>query len=87
MKENAFDDLEILMADNVKNALHKSAEYQNALSAAGELYEKLKMELTREQQELLDQYLASVNKTTAICEKIAYRQGLRDLIKILFQDE
>ena len=87
MKENTFEDLEILMADNVKNALHKSIEYQNALSATDKLYEKLKTGLTREQQELLDQYLVSVSETAAIREKIAYRQGLRDLIKILFQDE
>lgn len=84
MKDNTFDDLELLMADHLDNALHESTEYKESLSAASEVFEKLKAELTQEQQELLDQYFILSGETTAICEKIAYRQGLRDLFKILF---
>lgn len=87
MKDNTFDDLEILMADHLDNALHENTKYKEALSAASEVFEKLKAELTEKQQELLDQYFILSSETTAICEKIAYRQGLRDLFKILFQDE
>ncbi len=87
MSDNTFDILERLMADHLDTALHESTEYKEALSAANEIFEKLKMELTKEQQELLDQYFILSSETTAICEKIAYRQGLRDLFKILFQDE
>ncbi|MDE6220843.1 MAG: hypothetical protein K2G51_10540 [Lachnospiraceae bacterium] len=87
MRDTTFDMIENLMADHLDNALHESTEYKEALSAAGEIFEKLKTELTKEQQELLDQYFILSSETTAICEKIAYRQGMRDLFKILFQDE
>lgn len=87
MKDTTFDTLEALMADHLDNALHESTVYQESLSATNKLLEKLKEELTKEQRELFDQYLVSSKETSALCEKIAYRQGLRDLFKILFQEE
>ena len=83
MKENAFETIETFMADHLKDALDESVEYKEALSAASKAYENLKTVLTDEQTVLLEQYFI----LAAICEKIAYRQGLRDLLKTLFAEE
>ena len=34
-----------------------------------------------------EQYFILAGEAAAICEKIAYRQGLRDLLKTLFAEE
>ena len=87
MKKNTLDDLELLMADHLDNALHESTEYHEATSAMDEAFDRLKTVLTTAQQELLDQYLVLSGEAAAIREKIGYRQGLRDMIRLLFQDE
>ena len=75
MKKNTLDDLELLMADHLDNALHESTEYHEATSAMDEAFDRL------------NQYLVLSGEAAAIREKIGYRQGLRDMIRLLFQDE
>ncbi|MDE6991510.1 MAG: hypothetical protein K2P42_12755 [Lachnospiraceae bacterium] len=87
MKENAFETIETFMADHLKDALDESVEYKEALSAANKARENLKTALTGEQTALLEQYFILADEASAICEKIAYRQGLRDLLKTLFAEE
>lgn len=47
------------------------------------MYESLRKELTREQKKKLEEYFIRASETGAICEKIAYRQGMEDLKAIL----
>lgn len=86
MKNHIFEAIEIFMADHLNNALAESDEYKEALSAADEVYQKLMAGLTEEQQKLLDQFTALSGEAGAICEKIAYRQGMQDLIQMLFEE-
>lgn len=39
--------------------------------------------LTENQQKLLEEYFNAVNVTVSVLEKLAYRQGIRDLAAIL----
>lgn len=86
-KDSILDDLEIIMGDRLNDALNKSTEYQQAITIESNLYELLNSKLPEQYHELLEKYCEALSETTAICEKIAYRQGLRDLTHILFQDE
>lgn len=87
MTDNIYEDLEMIMADRISEAYKKSERYQHAISIENELFEKLQKSLSVQQQELLQQYFESVSATTAICEIISYTQGIRDFVKILFQDQ
>lgn len=87
MEDNIYDDLEMIISDRISIAYNKSKQYQMAISKEKELYERLQNILTEQQQELLQQYFESVNATIAICEKVSYIQGIRDLMKFLFQDQ
>lgn len=86
MEDNIFDDLEMIMSDRISIAYSKSEQYQKAISKEKELYERLENILTEQQQELLQQYFESVSATTAICEKVSYVQGIRDFVKIIYQE-
>lgn len=87
MADNIYEDLEMIMADRISGAYKKSERYQQAISIENELFEKLQKSLSAQQQELLQQYFESVNATTAISEIISYTQGIRDFVKILYQDQ
>lgn len=87
MKDNIFDDLEMIMSDRISIAYSKSEQYQKAISKEKELYEQLNNILTEQQQELLQKYFESASATIAICEKVSYLQGIRDFVKILYQDQ
>lgn len=53
-------------------------EYQELSKKEDILLEQLNGVLTREQVEALNKYMTAVNSTYAVCEKLAYQQGMRD---------
>lgn len=83
MSDEMFKELEIVMTDRISNALDKNDEYKQALSKEFEVFEQLKSELTKQQQNQLDEYFTLSNSTAVVCGKIAYRQGMEDLASIL----
>lgn len=80
------DILELLapyISDRLGNVFEKSEEYQNAVAEESELIEKLILELNEEQAQRFDQYFSAANATASVREKLTYRQGMADLLKIL----
>lgn len=86
MKDEFFEKLKTIMVDQLNDAFMKSKEYKLAVSKENSLYEELKNGLSEQQQKLLEEYFILSSETTAICGKIAYRQGMEDLAAMLFQN-
>ena len=85
MDENIFNALEPIMVERMNDAFNKSMEYQQAVAKEGELYENLQGGVAEELRGQLEEYFALSSATTAISEKIAYIQGMKDMAAILFQ--
>lgn len=82
---NIDKDMEMLIVDRLNDAFQKNAEYHQAVSKEMEIYNKLKEELPEQQQEMLEHYVVSASEAVSVCERIAYKQGARDLFHVLFQ--
>lgn len=83
MTDEMFEELTPMMIDRINSAFTRSSDYKQAIARESELYESLKKELTKEQKKKLEEYFIRTSETGAVCEKIAYRQGMEDLKAIL----
>lgn len=79
MTDEMFEELTPMMIDRINSAFTRSNANKQAIARESELYESLRKELTREQKKKLEEYFIRASETGAICEKIAYRQGMEDL--------
>lgn len=86
MKNEFFEDLQVIMVDRINAAEIKDSDYKNALQAESEIFENLMAQLDKPQQKLLEQFYVLSGATTAVCERISYRQGVEDLSAMLFND-
>ncbi len=48
-----------------------------------EAAERLKETLTEEQMAMVEQYHIAISATMGICELLAYKQGMKDMVSIL----
>lgn len=88
MSEEIFEELIApSMLERINKAYVKSDEYKQAIFKESEIYESLKKELTKEQRKKLEEYFIRTSETTAICEKLAYKQGMEDLVDVLGIDK
>lgn len=57
--------------------------YRAALEREKEAAERLKETLTEEQMAMVEQYHSAISATMGICELLAYRQVMKDMVSIL----
>ena len=57
--------------------------YRAALEREKEVVERLKETLTEEQMAMVEQYHIAISATIGICELLAYKQGMKDMVSIL----
>lgn len=86
MKNEFFEDLQVIMVDRINAAELKDSDYKNALQAESTAYENLMLQLDEPQKKLFEDFYVLSGETTAICEKISYRQGIEDLSAMLFNE-
>lgn len=78
MNESVLNLITPCLTERLLEVYEQSGEYQEKTERESRLLEELNGGLTREQVELLNKYMTAVNSTYAVCEKIAYQQGMRD---------
>ena len=57
--------------------------YREAIEREKEAAERLKETLTEEQMAMVEQYHIAISATMGICELLAYKQGMKDMVSIL----
>ena len=83
MENDIFTALEPVITERLNNVFSKDQGYKQAVQEESIAYGKLMEGLTENQQKLLEEYFNAVNATVSVLEKLAYRQGIRDLAAIL----
>lgn len=78
MSESVLDLITPHLTEQLVEIYEQSGKYQELTEKENKLLEQLSSDLTKEQMEMLNKYLTVVNSTYAVCEKIAYQQGMRD---------
>lgn len=82
-------DLEVIeliqsyLVDRMRRKCQNNEEYLEAMKKEEGLYERLSDKLTDEQAEELEEYFTASNATFAIMERLAYIQGMKDIISLL----
>ena len=72
------------LIERLEEMNNHNEEYRQAIHRERELFAQFREELTEEQRQKLDECMASASFSSEICEKLAYRQAMRDLVSILF---
>lgn len=75
------------VTERLENRYAHSEEYKISLKRERELFTQLQQILNEEQLKIVIEYQTAVSSTTGICEKLAYQQGMRDLISILYSEK
>lgn len=83
MGNDIFTALEPVITERLNNVFSQDQGYKQAVQEENIVYGKLMEGLTENQQKLLEEYFNAVNVTVSVLEKLAYRQGIRDLAAIL----
>lgn len=72
--------------DVLENVLNHDSNYQSALEIQREVINKLeKMNFSHEQDKMIGSAIDSVNHCSAIYGEIAYKQGLQDGIRLIYE--
>lgn len=84
--------LEIIAAhrtgDNLDKVLRKDKDYQEALAQQKEVFAMLEdLDLTAEQERVIDQVITANNHTGAVYGAVAYRCGMEDGVRLLMEME
>lgn len=87
MNDNFFKLIEPFLIEYLEKIYNLNTEYKQNIEKESAIFGHLQKNLSDEQKKELDNYYAALCSTMSICQKLAYRQGMRDLAKILLFDE
>lgn len=82
-----MNELENDIVERLTYTLLASKEYKRAYEQEKKAYMRLVKRLTKKQAKALDEYFNATAETTAITEKLAYKQGIADLINLLGKND
>lgn len=77
-----MNDLEKNIVERLTYTQLQSVEYKQAYEMVRKAYKRFVVELTDKQLDAFDAYYSAVLEMIAITEKLAYKQGIADLINI-----
>ena len=83
MDTSFFHDMLHIIIERLGLFYNRDAEYTQALKEETELSKQLEEVLPEDTMQLFKEYQNTVYKTWGICEMIAYRQGMRDIMSLL----
>ena len=86
MGEIILELFEPCVIERLGDAYNRNDRYKKAIEDETILFTQLQKSLTDEQLKMVMEYNNAVSKTLGICEKLAYRQGMRDFAAILYLD-
>lgn len=86
MENGIFGTYDACLAKRLGHAYNASKAYREAVRAEDALFKQFREGLTEEQQRQLDDCYNAAGWSASICEGLAYRQGMRDMIALLFDE-
>ena len=84
MEKNIFKAFQPNIMERLGKCCWQDDNYKQCMEEEKEIAERLRESLTEEQKALMDKYYVAVYNTAGICELLAYRQGMRDMVNILY---
>ena len=84
MQENILELITQALTENrIIDKVHQTEEYHKAKEEETKAYDLLISDLTPQQKQRLDKFLDDATWSTALWEKIAYQQGMKDFLSLL----
>ncbi len=84
MQENILELITQTLTENrIIDKVHQTEEYHKAKEEETKAYDLLISDLTPQQKQRLDKFLDNATWSTALWEKIAYQQGMKDFLSLL----
>lgn len=83
MVEHILDYMKPLITERLDKVFLESKEYQELLEKEAHGFEQLQKGLTKEQKAQLDNYFNLVKSSAVFSEKLAYQQGMKDLLELM----
>ena len=84
MQENILALITQALTENrIIDKVHQTEEYHKAKEEEAKAYDLLISDLTPQQKQRLDKFLDNATWSTALWEKIAYQQGMKDFLSLL----
>lgn len=84
MQENILELITQALTENrIIDKVHQTEEYHKAKEEETKAYDLLISDLTPRQKQRLDKFLDNATWSTALWEKIAYQQGMKDFLSLL----
>ena len=84
---NDIDLYNLSITERLGRIYNNHEEYKKSIQNEQEIFEKLQESLTEKQLKIAVEYHTAANATISICERLAYRQGMRDFAAILYSEE
>lgn len=84
MEKNIYGAYDACLMKRLGQAYNGSRVYREAARAEDALVKQFREGLTEEQQRQLDDCHNAMCYSSSVCEQLAYRQGMRDMIALLY---
>ena len=82
MDSGFFNEMQPNLSERLGRFYSRDCEYKEALERETELFSELVKDLSDDQLQRIKYYQNAVSATWGICEMIAYRQGMRDMVAL-----
>ncbi len=82
MEKDILEELMPFVSERLGRVFQRSEDYKQTIEKENEIYEQLREGLTIPQENQLTEYFMAVKVTEGIGEKLAYKQGIKDVISI-----
>lgn len=84
MGESVLELVTMILTENrIIDKAQQTGEYKRAKEEEQKAHDLLSSTLNEEQKQRFDEFISSTTWSTAIWEKIAYQQGMKDFLALL----
>lgn len=84
MENTTFRSYDACLMKRLGHMYNSSRTYREAVRAEDALFQQFRSGLSEEQQRQLDDCHNAMCYSASVCEQLAYRQGMRDMIALLY---
>lgn len=84
MEKGILEAFQTNIMERLGESYSQNSSYKVALGKEKDLSGRLRDTLTEEQMSIVEEYHTAISATMDICELLAYRQGMRDIVTLLY---
>lgn len=83
MEKNILEAFQPNIVERLGEVYWRDDGYRAAFEKEKELANRVRETFSGEQMDIVEQYHIAISATMGICELLAYRQGMKDMVSIL----